>query len=550
MYRTPNHLCWLLCALLIAAAPSVFANDAANQYALAADHYSHQRWNLAAEEFEAFLAQAPDDDRVPNAAFYLGESLLQLKRYDDARLRYQRVANQFPSFNFARQAAFRAAEMLFLSGKREEAKAELEAFDKDRGSDTLHAYALAYRGQIALDASESDAAEAIYRDAVERFPDGPLKSELRFGLARALELKGDHEQALRFYRFLAENSQSSLRDDAHLRAGMLLYQQQQYDEAIAILAKFDDELAASPLRDEARYWTGMSLLKAGRASDASEAFTRGEELAPDHSLAAAFEFGRGQAARDSGELATAIQHFDKVHTNWPTSEWADDALHAICSMAFASGDKEQLNRCVAVFQEHHSASPLAVQVTQLVGRLALQERRYDDAIKAFEQLASAKSVGNATPTDANRYYLGVAYLASARHADALAALTEIKPADDEAELRDNISVATASALMALKRHQEAVEPLLAYLASQPDGLDASTCRAKLAVCYLELDDFENFEAACKQYRDKDSATALFLPTIAYFAEQSVAKKHDSFGRELYELLTADGNPEEFIAKGL
>lgn len=394
MYRTLNSLGWILGALWMCAAPAVFADEAASQFALAADHYSHQRWDLAAEEFEAFLGRFQDHERAPNAAFYLGESQLQLKQYADARVQYQRVVTQSPDSTFARQATFRAAEMLFLNGQHAEAKTELEVFDKDQGTDKLNAYSLAYRGQIAADAGEPEVAESLYREAIQRFPDGPLQSEVRFGLARVLELKGDSKEALRLYRFLAENSQSRLRHDAHLRAGILLHQQHQHDEAIAVLAKFDDELVASALRDEARYWTGIT------------------------------------------------------------------------------------------------------------------------------------------------------YLAASRPDDALTALSSITPASEAGALRDNIAVATASALMALKRYEDALEPLSAYIASQPDGADASACRAKLTVCYLELNDLDNLQAAFQQYRDHDVATPSFLQTIAYLAEQSVAKGNMEL---LQELLTGTPAIEQFDA---
>ncbi|MBI2481046.1 MAG: tetratricopeptide repeat protein, partial [Planctomycetia bacterium] len=513
---------------------------------LAADHYSHQRWDLAAEEFKAFLDRFQNHERASNASFYLGESLLQLKQYAAARVRYQQVVIQSPDSTFARQATFRAAEVLFLNGQRAEARAELEAFDKDQGTDKLNAYSLAYRGQIAVDAGESEVAESLYRDAIRRFPDGPLKSEVRFGLARALELKGENDEALRFYQFLAEHSDSSLRDDAHLHAGILLYKKQQHAEALAVLAKFDDELAVSPLRHEARYWSGMCLLKSGQAPEAARAFAEGEHLGSEHPLAAAFEYGRAEALREAEDLTSAIQHYEKVHATWPNSEWADDSLYAISSLAFAANDDAQFTRSTALFQQHHAASPLTPQVAQLVGRMALRQQRYEDAIASFASRVEADPI----LTDANRYYLGVTYLAVGRPEDALTALSSISPAPEAAALRDNVAVATASALMALHRYEEAIKPLSAYITSQPEGADAPACRAKLTICYLELNDLESLQTAFRGYQDHDAATPSFLQTIAYLAEQSIVKGHLEFGRELYALLAADTNPEEFVAKGL
>ncbi|MBC8351833.1 MAG: tetratricopeptide repeat protein, partial [Planctomycetes bacterium] len=550
MYRTLKNLGWLSGALLLSAATGVRADQASDQFTLAADHYSQQRWDLASTEFEAFLEQFPSHERASRASFYAGESLLQLKKYNDARVLYQRVFSQTPNSQFARQATFRAAEMLFLAGNHEEAKGELEAFDADQGSDTFNAYSLAYRGEIAVDEGEPDTAEALYRDAIRRFPEGPLKSEVRFGLARALEIKGDEEQALRFYRFIAEHSTSSLRDDAHLRVGILLHGQRQYADALKILAKFNDELADSPLAEEARYWTGLSLLDSDNASAAAIVFEQGEGLAKEHPLAAAFEFRRGEACRANGDSEAAKRHFDAVQTTWATSEWADDALFALCSITFTEDDAEQFNRCSKLLRDAHASSPLAAQVAQLTGRLALRQKRYDDAIRTFESLVASDSPIVSNTTHANRYYLGVALLAAERYADALTALTSLKPAEEDAALRDNIAVATASALMALQRYEEAIQPLAEYVTSQPQGPDSTACRAKLTVCYLELDDFDNLETAFKQYQDRDSDDASFLATAAYLAEQSIAKGNVDFGRKLYALLTIDGNPEEYIAKGL
>ena len=546
MYKTRISLRWLLGALLLCAASIASADEATDQFSIAADHYSHSRWDLAAEEFESFLGRFAEHQRASNASFYLGESLLQLKRYADARVQYLRVATQTPDSTFAHQARFRAAEMLFLNGQHAAAKSELEAFDKDQGSGKLNAYSLAYRGQICVDAGEASEAEVHYREAIRRFPDGPLKSEVRFGLARALELKGDSDEALRFYQFLAENTQSSLLDDAHLRAGILLHKLKRHDEAIEVLANFDDELAESPLVDEAKYWTGMALLKAGKASEAIQAFSRGEDLTAEHPLAAAFKFGQAEAFRANNDSANAIQRYEAVYVNWPTSDWADDSLHAICSLAFASNDDERLVSAAKSFQEQFATSPLAKHVAQLAGRLALRQQRFDEAITAFE----THTDGDSSDDQANRYYLGVTYLAAGRADDALATLAKISPAEDAKALRDNVAVANASALMALQRYQEATEPLAAYLASQPEGVDASACRAKLAVCYLETNDRDALREAFRQYREHDSATPTFLQTTVYLAEQSVAKGNDEFGRELYALLTVDTNPEEFIAKGL
>ena len=139
---------------------------------------------------------------------------------------------------------------------------------------------------------------------------------MRFGMAEALELNGDRGEAIRFYRFLAENSTADLRDDACFQAGQLLYRQGQYSEAVAMLGKFDDLFRESPLRIDAKYWTGISRLELDQPTQAAAAFNLRPRLAEDHPLAADFEFGRGKAASASGVRAASDPPV-KTISAWP-----------------------------------------------------------------------------------------------------------------------------------------------------------------------------------------------------------------------------------------
>ncbi len=538
-----------LALAMLGGGPS-WADPGDDHFTIAAQHYASSRWDLAAQEFEALLAEFPEHVRVRQATFYLGETLLQLQRYAEARTHFQQLVQRWPTDRHARQATFRAAEMAFLAGDHATAQPEFEQFGIRYSDDPLNAYALAYRGELALDVGDAEAAGAIFREAIQRFSDGPLKSETRFGLARALEQQGSHVEALRFYQFIAEHTDGNLRDDAHLRAGIILFKQQQFTAAIEMLAPFDGDLAGSTLRDEARYWTGLSWLKSGDAEQAATIFANVTQLAVDHPLAAAYEFGWGDALRASGDATAAAEHYTKLIQQWPTSEWADDARYALCEIYFEQNDAESFARHAAEFRTAHADSPFAPRVEHLAGRLALRQKRYDEAIRRFEPLAELDADPPTAVSRANRYYLGVAYLAAKRPHDAWQVLREIVPSDEEAELRDHVAVAKSNALLGLERYEEAVAPLLAYLEAQPQGLDAAACRAKLTICYVELNRPEQFQQAFRQFRDIDAHSEHFLPTVAYLADRTSARGDTEFARELYALLTADGNSPDDVAKGL
>jgi len=77
----------ILAAGLLAATAwgAVRADEALDQYAVAAGHYARQQWAFAAEEFEAYLREFPNHRMADQAVFFLGETLVQLGRYEEAR---------------------------------------------------------------------------------------------------------------------------------------------------------------------------------------------------------------------------------------------------------------------------------------------------------------------------------------------------------------------------------------------------------------------------------------------------------------------------------
>ena len=64
------------------------ADEAGDQYAVAAGLYARGDWKLAAEEFETFLKRYPADSRADQSVFFLAGALLQAGRFDDAETRF------------------------------------------------------------------------------------------------------------------------------------------------------------------------------------------------------------------------------------------------------------------------------------------------------------------------------------------------------------------------------------------------------------------------------------------------------------------------------
>jgi TolA-binding protein len=156
-------------ALCGALASISLADEAEDQFAIAASHYSAKRWDMAIDGFRKFLHDNPDHVKHGKALFFEAESLVQLGRYADASPLFLDVIADEPAGPHARQALFRVAEAAVKCGKTDEAQLRLTQFQTKYPSDKLNASVLMYQGNLLLRAGDAASAEQCFRQSVERF---------------------------------------------------------------------------------------------------------------------------------------------------------------------------------------------------------------------------------------------------------------------------------------------------------------------------------------------------------------------------------------------
>ena len=171
----------LLAGAILCPATRLPADEADDQFAVAAGHYDHGRWKLAVEEFRVFLEKYPHDRRAGESVFFLGEALLQTGQFDEARRQFISYAGREPQGEYVRAALFRFGEAAYLAGNFETAKPDLDRFLKIYPGDRLSADVLPYLGDIAIAGGDVAAGLGYFRDARSRFPKSTAASDLQDG---------------------------------------------------------------------------------------------------------------------------------------------------------------------------------------------------------------------------------------------------------------------------------------------------------------------------------------------------------------------------------
>lgn len=99
-------------------APSATPKD---EYDLAYGYVLRKDYVLAEESFRVFIKQFPNDRLVPDATYWLGESLFQEQRYRDAAEAFLTVSTKFENAQKAAESLMRLGQSLAALGEKEAA---------------------------------------------------------------------------------------------------------------------------------------------------------------------------------------------------------------------------------------------------------------------------------------------------------------------------------------------------------------------------------------------------------------------------------------------
>jgi TolA-binding protein len=560
----------LFVGLVLGHAPSR-ADEADDQYAVAAGHYAQQRWKFAVEEFETFLEKHPQDPRVAESLFFLGEALVQLGCHADGQARFQEYLRRWPTGPHARSALFRAGEAAYLAGKTAEAKPLLRQFIEKYPNDELNAYALPYLGEVALAEKDDAAAESYFRRGLDQFPDGRLQEECRFGLARVLEHRNQNAEAERLYLALATKPNSRLAADAQFRLGAVQYALGKYAEAAksfaaleskwekhpqigaarlghgwALLrldrpkeaaAKFEQAATDPRLAAEARYWQGMAEKAQKEWSAAAKTLLAAAAADPNGPLVTAIRFHAGDAFLHAGDYPSARRQFEAVlQATSSEEEWVANSLYGLCQSALRERDFEAIERRSAEFTRRFPKHPLAGEVRRLLARSLIERKEYGRAADVLGDPSALTGRGDAAAE--GQYLLALAYEGLKRYDEALAAL---KPAlaSAEASLKRDALATQASILMAAKRFAEAVAPLEAFLTASP-SLEASLkARASLAICHARARQLNKAKSLYAELLKQRAEGEWMAATTEQLAEAAYEAGDTKWSEDLFGRLAKD-----------
>ncbi|MDH5598798.1 MAG: tetratricopeptide repeat protein, partial [Cyclobacteriaceae bacterium] len=224
------------------------------EYESAKGFYFSQNYDKAINNLGAFISTYPEDPRVPEAIFYVGESYYRLNKLNKARAEYEKLLNEKAFWQYSLVLG-RLAEVYYMQKDYRNAVTYYRRFEgmannKRQQNDSRTGLMQAYFYLNQYDSSEYYARQILAGASVN--VNAQNKANLYIG--KSLYGKGDYEQAKDEFLNTINTAKDVSGAEAQYLLGEILYQNGEYQHSIEMLIGLNEEFNVF---DE---WVGKGFL--------------------------------------------------------------------------------------------------------------------------------------------------------------------------------------------------------------------------------------------------------------------------------------------------
>ena len=296
--------------------------------------------NLAASAqiYNDFIARYPRSEYVPGAIYDLAWSLAEAGRKEKAAAEFERLLKAHSDHALAADAAFRLGEMRYDTRDYVGAVAYYQRVRGMKGvsflDKVIYKQAWAWR-QLG----KPDEALAAFRSLATDFPESELASEAAFRAGRILHQSHQLDEAAKLYGKVG----ADLAERACFQLGQIDLARGNWAAARERFSKALAEYPKSAAGDEMRLGLGTALIRMGAYQDA-ERELRAVIRAAETVTAARAQYGLGEIRFAREDYSAAGREFLKVAILYGYDEWKRKALLMAARSYDKAGDAQRAGR--------------------------------------------------------------------------------------------------------------------------------------------------------------------------------------------------------------
>lgn len=623
------------------------------RFGLGQSFFHLDKFKKAAGQYEIVRSKYEDFSQMPEALFQLAQTRVALEHFGTAETLFSEVRSRHSKHYLADWAMARQAACLISLGKFKEAEDLLKRFigkytapgkSADKVPGTQQMFAKLDQARVkATDAFLNLVEKSVFYHALAQFnqkrfadaeksfnlflaqyPESKLLEEARFRLAQSLYQQKAHAKAAAAYKPVADG-EGEFADVASFERGLALYKAGKLKDASAVFAGMAKRFPKSPqapraqlysgtflfeaadykgaigrlkpladagkeLADEAAYWLGMSLLKAGKSAEAEKTFADAMRSFPRSSLAGDIQLGLADAQLAQNKFESVAEAFRDYSQKFQKSDQAPRALYSACVALHRADKYTRSDSLCAKFVKTFSGDKLVTQVLFLSGenrfllktygqaaaryneflhrkdasmdriarahfRLAwvhMYAKRYEDALAELGKIDVAAA--DKTILVEVNYLKGVCLFESEKYSKAIQALSAYLKAGDHSRFGDDALLKLAVSHSKRNKKKEAARSFKRFLREYPGSELVTQAQYQLAECYYDLKQYakgiENYmEVVEHEPAGKLSPYAMFGLGMCYYDQGKWAESVKTFGYVTDKFKNSELVPQAFYRKG-
>lgn len=393
-------------------------------YGLAWNYHFQGAYQWAADNF-GLAKQNNRDALAGKSAYYQAVNTKLARNLPEALNLFHEAADQFPRISMADTVLYEYAMTAYELGNWEVTRDALNRLLNDHPNSALRGEAFYRRGSalialgdfdaalsnfdraIALNAAPADLKNEVifqkawlqyryedYANAAPAFmslhdaaPTSTWGSDALFWAAESYHQAGDFNRAASLFRqYLRGGSSGKHVDAAHYALGWTYFKQGNYQDAITEFRTFLREYRESdgfvPYRTDAQLRLADSYYALKRYPEAIQAYQQvGGADSDDYSL-----YQIGQAYNNAGEQLDAIATFRKLLSDFPESDWKEEAQYNLGYLYFLNQDYTQAITAYEALIRNYPRDPLAAKSQYGIGDALFNADRLQEAVAAYEKV--------------------------------------------------------------------------------------------------------------------------------------------------------------------
>jgi TolA-binding protein len=340
--------------------------------------------DAALETFKKALAMTPVPGKPQEARFWEAETLYRMKRFNDARTAYARVAAAEPPSPLLPDALYGLGWTDLELKKRDAAVSDFRRLVKDFPDHETVPSASVQLARALIETKHPDEAVTLLEGFATKYPEHRLLPDSRYYLARARIAAGNTEEGAAQLRAFARTYPSH--ELASSARRVALESQLKSGKKKDLAEEYATLMAQKPPTPEGLYDAGTLAMGLDRPRDADAAWTRLRKEFPDHVLA-------GRASLEQAQAVFAKNNFkDAAALGRVAAKSSEDAVRGEALLIIGESEMK-LRRPAQALTAFHAAADTpglepALRFRALAGSgLANEEQKqWTQAAKYYDEV--------------------------------------------------------------------------------------------------------------------------------------------------------------------